>query len=197
MAVLLDAAVSLVNALTDGAARGKPYTAPRGAQLPGAVAAALDVPAADRHLLGHEQSRQLADTAARLRVVFEAVQAGRLDDAAGTLNALLRSTGARPQLDRATGEPWQVHFHGADDSLAVGWGAGCATGLAMLIGGGLAGRLGVCQAVRCDRVYVDTSRNAARQFCGTACQSRAKTAAFRARRAGRAEPGGTADAIRG
>jgi predicted RNA-binding Zn ribbon-like protein len=53
----------------------------------------------------------------------------------------------------------------------------------MVIGGDLAGRLGVCQAAQCDRVYVDTSRNAARQFCSTACQNRAKAAAFRARRA--------------
>ena len=45
-----------------------------------------------------------------------------------------------------------------------------------------AGRLGVCAAERCDRVYVDTSRNATRRFCSTACQSRTKAAAFRARR---------------
>ncbi|WP_405875666.1 CGNR zinc finger domain-containing protein [Streptomyces xanthophaeus] len=38
------------------------------------------------------------------------------------------------------------------------------------------------QAGRCDRVYADTSRNAARQFCSTACQNRTKAAAFRARR---------------
>ncbi|MFJ9691889.1 CGNR zinc finger domain-containing protein [Kitasatospora sp. NPDC101183] len=106
----------------------------------------------------------------------------RVDDAARALNALLLDSGARPQLDRAPGEPWQVHFHGADDSYAVGWSAGCATGLAMAIGGDYAGRLGVCAAPRCDRVYVDTSRNAGRQFCSTACQNRVKAAAFRARR---------------
>ncbi|MEV7190535.1 CGNR zinc finger domain-containing protein [Streptomyces sp. NPDC093510] len=51
------------------------------------------------------------------------------------------------------------------------------------MGSDLAGRLGVCRAPKCDRVYVDTSRNAARQFCSTACQSRVKAAAHRARRA--------------
>ncbi|MGW7325252.1 CGNR zinc finger domain-containing protein [Streptomyces sp. NPDC054845] len=40
----------------------------------------------------------------------------------------------------------------------------------------------MCRAVRCDRVYVDTSRNAGRQFCSTACQNRTKAAAFRARK---------------
>ncbi|WP_235619177.1 CGNR zinc finger domain-containing protein [Embleya scabrispora] len=42
-------------------------------------------------------------------------------------------------------------------------------------------RLGLCGAPRCDRAYVDTSRNAGRQFCSTACQNRVKAAAFRAR----------------
>ena len=45
----------------------------------------------------------------------------------------------------------------------------------------LADRLGVCDAARCDRVYVDTSRNGARRFCSTACQNRTKAAAFRTR----------------
>jgi predicted RNA-binding Zn ribbon-like protein len=42
-------------------------------------------------------------------------------------------------------------------------------------------RLGVCTAPRCDRVYVDTSRNGTRRYCSTSCQNRVKTAAFRAR----------------
>ena len=108
------------------------------------------------------------------------------DDARGAvrrLNALMRETGARPQLDRLPGgDGWHVHFHGPDDSLATGWAAGCATGLALALGSDLAGRLGVCAAPRCDRVYVDTSRNASRRFCSTACQNRVKAAAFRARR---------------
>ena len=80
------------------------------------------------------------------------------------------------------GDGWHVHFHGQDDSLATGWAAGCATGLALALGSDLAGRLGVCAAPRCDRVYVDTSRNTSRRFCSTACQNRVKAAAFRARR---------------
>lgn len=183
MAILLDAGVSLVNALTDGEARGKPFTAPRGADLPAAVDAALTASSTSPGTIEPAQAAHLAGTAQQLRQVFEGVSGGRMDDAVAVLNELLLSNGARPQLDRVEGEPWQVHFHGADDTLAVGWSAGCATGLAMVIGGDLAGRLGVCQATQCDRVYVDTSRNAGRQFCSTACQNRSKTAAFRARRA--------------
>lgn len=180
MQTLLDASVALVNGLTDGEARGRGYLAPEGAERVGAVRAVLNA-GAD---LGPEAADHLAATARALRTVFEAVAEDRLDDAAHALNAILQDSGARPQLDRAPGEPWQVHFHGADDSYAVGWRAGCATGLAMAIGGDYAGRLGVCAAPRCDRVYVDTSRNAGRQFCSTACQNRVKAAAFRARRAG-------------
>lgn len=191
---LLDVAVSLVNGLTDGDRRGRPYTAPHGADLPAAVAAALPAAGDDNRpgtagtaidpAIDQAQAAHLARTAQQLKRVFEAVDADRIDDAAEAVNALLRSTGARPQLDRAPGEPWQVHFHGSDDTLAIGWSAGCATALALATGSDLAGRLGVCRAPQCDRVYVDNSRNAVRQFCSTACQSRVKAAAFRARKAG-------------
>jgi predicted RNA-binding Zn ribbon-like protein len=53
----------------------------------------------------------------------------------------------------------------------------------VVLGSDLYGRLGVCTADRCDRVYVDTSRNGTRRFCSTACQNRIKAAAFRARQA--------------
>jgi predicted RNA-binding Zn ribbon-like protein len=47
----------------------------------------------------------------------------------------------------------------------------------MAIGSDLAGRLGVCQAAPCDRVYIDTSRNLGKRFCSTRCQSRVTSAA--------------------
>jgi predicted RNA-binding Zn ribbon-like protein len=106
-----------------------------------------------------------------------------VDDAAGQVNALLIRTGARPELERHDGEPWHLHFHAADGSLPNGWAAGCGTGLAVVLGGELSDRLGVCTAPRCDRVYVDTSRNGTRRYCSTSCQNRVKTAAFRARSA--------------
>jgi predicted RNA-binding Zn ribbon-like protein len=181
--LLLDAAVSLVNELTDGERHGKQHVAPRGQQLPMAAAAALASGSTVRvpKQLPAESAQYLARVAVAMRAVFEAMDEQRVDDAAETVNGLLRDTGARPQLDRAEGEPWQVHFHGSDDTYGVGWSAGCATALALAIGSELAGRLGICRAARCDRVYVDTSRNSARRFCSAACQSRVKAAAFRAR----------------
>jgi predicted RNA-binding Zn ribbon-like protein len=181
--LLLEASASLVNELTDGERRGKPYAAPTGAAL--SRAAALALPSGSRGSVPPElhavSAEYLAGTARAMRAVFEAMEDDRPDDAAAAVNRLLLETGARPQLDRAPGEPWQVHFHGASDTYGVGWAAGCATALALAIGSDLAGRLGVCVAPRCDRVYVDASRNAVRRFCSGPCQSRVKAAAFRAR----------------
>ena len=182
--LLLEAAVGFVNELTDGERRGKPYTAPVGDALPAAAAAAIPTagPQAKRpRELPPESAEILAHGGRVMRTVFVAMEEGRVDDAAHAVNGLLRETGARPQLDRVPGEPWQVHFHGADDTYGVGWTAGCATALALAVGSELAGRLGVCRAPHCDRVYVDASRNSVRQFCSAACQSRVKAAAFRAR----------------
>ncbi|MEV0095958.1 CGNR zinc finger domain-containing protein [Streptomyces sp. NPDC050738] len=179
---LLDAAVSLVNTLTDGTRQGRPYTAPHGDRLPQAVHEALPL-SSHRSTVEPGHAAYLARTAQQMRAVFEAVDSGHIDQAARLVNVLMGTAGARPQLDRVDGEPWQVHFHGSDDSLSVGWSAGCATALALAIGSDLAGRLGVCTAPLCDRVYVDASRNAVRHFCSTACRSRVKAAAFRARKA--------------
>jgi predicted RNA-binding Zn ribbon-like protein len=115
-----------------------------------------------------------------MREVFEAAHDGDKSAAATEVNALLLDTHARPRLD-LTEQGWNLHFHGADDSLANGWAAGCASGLALALGSDLAGRLGVCAAPLCDRVFVDASRNGKRRFCSPRCLSRVKAAAHRAR----------------
>jgi predicted RNA-binding Zn ribbon-like protein len=168
-------AVRLVNILTDGELRGRAYTAPDGEARHAALA---ELGVGD---VGDRDAADLADIAARLREVFTAVAAGDLDAAAGRLNRLLEDTRARPHLDRHDGEPWHLHFHGVDGTRAGEWGAGCATALAIVVGSEFHERLGVCTAPHCDRVYIDVSRNGTRRFCSTACQSRVKTAAFRAR----------------
>ena len=134
-----------------------------------------------RCLTGRQLS--FARSLERCARAFAAAASGDTSAAARQVNALLAETGARPALDSHDGEPWHLHFHGADDSLVTGWAAGCAAGLAVVIGSDLHGRLGVCTAPRCDRVYVDVSRNGTRRFCSTTCQSRVKAAAFRARQA--------------
>jgi predicted RNA-binding Zn ribbon-like protein len=174
-------AVELVNTLTPGEAHGRGYLPPEGEELAELATTALGNWRTDCRAVSPAEAAELGDFAWELRLVFEDIAAGRLDQAAGSVNGLLAATGARPMLDRHDGEPWHLHFHGVTDSLVTSWAASCATGLAVVLGSDLCGRLGVCEADRCDRVYVDTSRNGTRRFCSTACQNRVKAAAFRAR----------------
>jgi predicted RNA-binding Zn ribbon-like protein len=173
-------AVALVNLLTPGCARGRPYQPPEGDERTAAAAGVLRS-GGGRQAPSAEEAASLCFVAAELREVFAAVDGGRVDEAAGFVNAMLARTGARPELERHDGEPWHLHFHAADQTLVNGWAAGCATGLAVVLGSELHDRLGVCTAPRCDRVYVDISRNGTRRYCSTSCQNRVKTAAFRAR----------------
>jgi predicted RNA-binding Zn ribbon-like protein len=180
---VISVAVSLVNTLTPGEARGRSYQPPAEEAACAPVTAALRTGQPGARQVTRAEATLLADIAARLRTVFDAVEADEVDTAASLVNAMLVETGAQPQLDRHDGEPWHLHFHARADSLAQGWAAGCATGLAVVLGSDMYRRLGVCTAPRCDRVYVDVSRNGTRRFCSTACQNRVKAAAFRARQA--------------
>jgi predicted RNA-binding Zn ribbon-like protein len=179
MDVVIRVAVELVNLLTPGEERGRRYHPPEGDERTTAVGTVLR--ASGGREASWEEAAELCFVAAELRGVFEAVSADAIDDAAQRVNALLISTGARPELERHDGQSWHLHFHAADNCLPNGWAAGCATGLAVVLGGSRSDRLGVCTAPRCDRVYVDTSRNGTRRYCSTSCQNRVKTAAFRAR----------------
>ncbi len=181
---LVDVASRLVNALTPGLDGGHEVALPTGPERVRATAAALGGNGRTTPHVTPKQATSLAAYAGQMRRVFDAAEAGDLTEATRVLNRILERTGARPQLDPLPdGDGWHVHFHGTTDGLATGWAAGCATGLALAIGSDLAGRLGTCEAERCDRVYVDTSKNGSRRFCSTTCQNRTKTAAFRRRHA--------------
>ncbi|MDP9849519.1 CGNR zinc finger domain-containing protein [Streptosporangium lutulentum] len=177
--VIVRVAMGLVNELTPGERRGKDFPPPR--DLTAAATEGLRTGYPNHREVTEAEAGELNEIAERLRVVFAAVAAGDVDAAAQQVNALLEETRARPLLDRHDGEPWHLHFHGPGGTMAGDWAASCATGLAIVLGSEFHDRLGVCTAPHCDRVYVDVSRNGTRRFCGTACQNRVKTAAFRAR----------------
>ena len=187
---VLAVAVALVNALTPGDARGRPYQVPDGDRRADVAREALNADGTARaprpRPVSGAEADELASVAAELRRVFEAVTERDVDRAATGVNELLARTGAHPYLERHDGQAWHLHYHGAEDTLATGWAAGCAAGLAVVLGGPEWGRLGVCTAPRCDRVYVDISRNGTRRFCSTACQNRVKAALFRERKEHRA-----------
>ncbi len=179
---VLAVAVALVNALTPGCAHGRPYQPPDAAQRGAAARDALNADGVPRRRpVSAAEADELADVAADLRRIFEAVAEDDADRAATGVNELLARTGAHPYLEKHDQEPWHLHFHSTEERLANGWAAGCAAGLAVVLGGPEWGRLGVCTAPRCDRVYVDTSRNGTRRFCSTTCQNRVKAALFRER----------------
>lgn len=180
MDAVVSVAAGLVNTLTPGCAHGREYEPPTDDRLVQAVNAVLSAGRRTR-ALSWEEAAGLIVVASELRAVFAAADEGAVDEAAGLVNVMLERTGARPVLERHDDEPWHLHFHSAGRSAADGWAASCATGLAVVLGSELYDRLGVCTAPRCDRVFVDTSRNGTRRYCSTSCQNRVKTAAFRAR----------------
>lgn len=181
---LLDVAVGLVNLHSGRHEQGRERSLLDPADATSATAAVLQRGEGPRPRVTVKDATTLADRARQWRRVFDAVGDGDDGAAAVVLNRLLRETGARPQLDPLPDGGWHVHFHGSDDSLAVGWAAGCTTALALALGSDLAGRMGTCAALRCDVVFVDTSKNGSRRFCSTGCQNRTKTAAYRSRSAG-------------
>ena len=181
--LVVGVAVALVNLLTEGEDRSRKYLPPDGDERAEKITA-LFRSAGGRRAVTVCEADDFGQVATELREVFETVAVGDIDGAAARVNAMLDGTGARPALERHDGEPWHLHFHSADEtSMVKGWQAGCATGLAIVLGGELYDRLGVCTAPHCDRVYVDTTRNGSRRFCSTACQNRVKAAAFRERHA--------------
>jgi hypothetical protein len=167
-------AAALVNALTPGEHGGRPV------DLDPAAARARATTALDRPVRPEEVTA-LAELAARLRPVFLAAEDEAVDRVAALVNELLDGYRSAPRLSGHDGEPWHLHFASLAGGPAGDWGAGCAMGLAVVVDSGNTGRLGVCRAEGCDRVYVDVSRNASRRFCSEACLNRTKVANFRAR----------------
>jgi CGNR zinc finger/Putative stress-induced transcription regulator len=165
--------VALVNVLTPGFDRGHPVPSLSNDERRRRARSALSPP------FTSVEAESLGRLAARLRQVFTAADQGDVDRAAGIVNRLLDDYRPAPYLARHGGRTWHLHFHNTAPDTEPHWGAGFAA----VLGSEAWRRLGVCSAPRCDRVFVDRSRNGSRRFCSTACQNRTKAAAFRARRA--------------
>jgi predicted RNA-binding Zn ribbon-like protein len=176
------AAAALANGLTKGFARGRPMG---GIEPLAAIGQALAIDPPSVAALKAADGPGFIALAERLREVFADLDRGDVDTAAHRVNDLLAMHPATPHLASEDGI-WRLHHHTADASVLPMWTSICAEGLARMIGAQASHRLGICLADNCDRVFVDTSRNASRRFCSIACQNRTKTAAFRSRNAGHA-----------
>ncbi|MBB5790155.1 CGNR zinc finger domain-containing protein [Jiangella mangrovi] len=174
---LLTIAAELVNAQTCDHAGGRPAHAPTGPGLRDELGRIL-VRDEGRPVVEDRDVRVLARFAHDARRIFEAAADEDLGSAAVATNALLSWARPMPRLDPHD-DTWDMHFHGPSDRLGDGWAAGCAAALTMALGSAGVGRLGVCSAPVCDRVYVDRSKNGTRSFCGLTCQNRVKNARHR------------------
>ncbi|MBO6636907.1 MAG: CGNR zinc finger domain-containing protein [Roseitalea sp.] len=172
------ASVEFANKLTPGYANGRPVTEINVLEAVREVVA-IDPPSVAA--VSEKDADGFIALAEQLRAIFIGIDGGDMDDAAEMLNRILSEHPATPYLAKEEGV-WHLHHHPADAALLPMWTAICAEGLARMIGTQNAHRLGICTANNCDRVFADTSKNATRRFCSSACQNRTKMAAFRARK---------------
>lgn len=166
----LSAAIALANTFGSDPRQGRPAATPDAE----AVRAAL------RLTTNRVPEIDVTDYEAGATILYDALRRlPDVDGAAELVNGLLRETKAAPQLVRRDGAPWHLHFGSPDD--AAGWLAELATAVAMLLGSDEVERLRRCEAIRCEDVFLDSTRNRTQRFCSTACQNRTKVAAHRAR----------------
>jgi predicted RNA-binding Zn ribbon-like protein len=166
----LTAAIALANIFGPVMRQGRPAVRPNDQAVRGALR------------LTTNQIPEIAveDYEAGGRTLYEALSSlPDVDRAVELVNRLLVETHAAPQLTRRDSQPWHLHF--GSPAEASGWLAELATAVAMLLGSAEAARLRRCEAVRCDDVFLDSTRNRTQRFCSTACQNRTKVAAHRAR----------------
>jgi predicted RNA-binding Zn ribbon-like protein len=173
----LRVAAELVNELAPAAGRDTPLLTREAVAMLSRILA-IDPPSVAALTQTHVPA--FLALARQLRDVFADLQHRDIDAAAATLNELLAAHPAHPHLAKERGV-WRLHHHPHDAPLVPMWTAICAAGLAEVIGGGEAQRLGTCERDDCGRVYVDVSKNASRRFCSLTCQNRVKVATFRQR----------------
>lgn len=115
----------------------------------------------------------------RLRALLTATR----DEAVVLTNALLRETGALPQLVRHGDVDWHLHAVEADRPLAERILVETAMAMVDVIRAGETSRLGICADDDCVGVVLDLTRNRSRRYCSTTCSNRNAVAAYRARQA--------------
>jgi predicted RNA-binding Zn ribbon-like protein len=131
--------------------------------------------------------------ARRLRTVFDASD---VESAAVAVNALLADVRVEPHLSNHDGQGFHLHYSPPEADVVDRLRASTAFALAMLVSEYGVDRHGRCAAEGCAKVFADSSRNAARRYCSSACANRSAVAAHRARarRRGRSgQPSGVSE----
>lgn len=121
--------------------------------------------------IAHRDLDAMRELRAQLRAIFDAAARGHEDDAVERLNAMLIHHPVHPQLARHGGQDWHLHFNDAG-SVPDRYAARAAMGLAAKIAAQGPGRLGICRAEGCERVFFDTTANRSRRYCSDRCAGR-------------------------
>jgi len=128
---------------------------------------------------------ELREARPRLRRVFELAATGRPERATDTLNKILTDFPVSASIsDHTTGGGWHLHLTDEPQGPARSYVTGAAFGLAYTIAERGPERLGLCEALPCRAVFVDTTTNSSRRYCSDRCATRANVAAYRARKRG-------------
>lgn len=98
------------------------------------------------------------------------------------VNALLEKTPIQPHVSDHDGEPPHLHYVVEEAGRLACLAAHTAMSLAITLCDHGPQRLCRCAAEGCERVFVDTSRNASRRFCCEAHANRTHVARHRSRR---------------
>jgi len=121
----------------------------------------------------------------RLRQFWELDEAGVV----GLVNELLREAHALPQLVKHDSWDWHLHATPSDAPLAIRMAVDAAMAIVDVVRANELSRLRICEYPGCRNVVVDLSKNRSKRFCDAGCGNRAAVNAYRARQAGREEPG--------
>ena len=131
--------------------------------------------------------RLVADDLPALRALAEDLAplfaATDLADAVDRLNDRLARTAMQPRISMHDGRGPHLHVEPEGAGPVERLRANSLMGVSAVLCDGGRLRLGTCGAADCDRVWLDTSRNARRKFCSDRCATRTHVAAHRARRA--------------
>lgn len=122
----------------------------------------------------------LAELADDLAPLFAAAD---VQHAVELLNDRLARTAIAPRISMHDGRDPHLHVEPKGANPVLRLRANCLMGVAAVLCDGGRLRLGTCGATDCDRVWLDTSRNARRRFCSDRCATRTHVAAHRARQA--------------
>lgn len=104
------------------------------------------------------------------------------DEAAQSVNELLREGSALPQLVQHDGWGWHIHATGLEQPLYQRMMVEAAMAFSDVIREDEMSRLKLCANPECEGVVADLSKNRSRRYCPRGCGNRAHVRAYRERK---------------